>query len=65
LLDEVWYLHVDERERLRRLTERHIAFGRGPAEAAARARGTDQTNAELIATTAGRADLVVRLATLG
>jgi len=63
LLDEVWYLHLDEAERLRRLTDRHIAFGRGPAEAAARARGTDQANAELISTTAGRADLVIRLAT--
>lgn len=63
LLDEVWYLDLDERVRLQRLTDRHIAFGRGPAEAAARARVTDQANAELIATTAGRADLVIRLAT--
>ncbi|WP_422771684.1 nucleoside/nucleotide kinase family protein [Plantactinospora sp. WMMC1484] len=62
LLDEVWYLDVDETERLRRLTDRHIAFGREPAEAAARARGTDQRNAELIAGTIGRADLVVRMA---
>lgn len=63
LLDEVWYLDLDERIRLRRLADRHVAFGRGPAEAAARARGTDQVNAELIATTAGRADLVIRLVT--
>jgi pantothenate kinase len=62
LIDEVWYLDLDERVRLRRLTDRHMAFGRGPAEAAARARGTDQANADLIATTAGRADLIVRLA---
>ncbi|MFC6014841.1 nucleoside/nucleotide kinase family protein [Plantactinospora solaniradicis] len=62
LLDEVWYLDLDETERLRRLTDRHIAFGREPAEAAARARGTDQRNAELIAETVGRADLVVRMA---
>jgi pantothenate kinase len=61
-LDEVWFLDLDEAERLRRLTARHMAFGRGPAEAAARARGTDQANAELIAKTVGRADLVVRLA---
>jgi pantothenate kinase len=63
LLDAVWYLHLDEPERLRRLTDRHVAFGRGLAEAAARARGTDQANAELIATTADRADLVIHLAT--
>jgi pantothenate kinase len=62
LLDEVWYLDLDETERLRRLTDRHIAFGREPVEAAARARGTDQRNAELIAETVGRADLVVRMA---
>lgn len=62
LLDEVWYLDLDERVRLKRLTDRHVAFGRGPAEAAARARGTDQANAELIATTADRADAVIRLA---
>lgn len=62
LLDEVWFLDLDEAERLRRLTDRHIAFGRGPAEAAARARTVDQANAELIATTAGRANLIIRLA---
>ncbi|MDG4833226.1 nucleoside/nucleotide kinase family protein [Solwaraspora sp. WMMD1047] len=61
LFDEVWYLDLDQRERLRRLTDRHIAYGRDPVEAAARARGTDQVNAELIAATAGRADLMVRL----
>lgn len=64
-LDEVWFLDLDEPARLRRLTARHLAFGRGPAEAAARARVTDQANAELIATTAGRADLIVRLAPPG
>jgi pantothenate kinase len=64
-LDEVWFLDLDEAERLRRLTARHMAFGRGPAEAAARARGTDQANAELIAATVDRADLVVRLAPPG
>lgn len=59
LLDAAWFLELDEDERLRRLTARHAAFGRGPVEAAARARGTDQVNADLIATTAHRADLTV------
>lgn len=63
LLDEVWYVDLDEEERLRRLTRRHVAYGRSPAEAAARAHGTDQTNAELIARCADRADLVVRVDT--
>lgn len=61
LLDEVWFLEIDEGVRLDRLTARHVAYGRPPAEAAARARGTDQRNAELIAATRDRADLVVRL----
>lgn len=62
LLDEVWYLALDERVRLARLAARHVAYGRSPEVAAARARGTDQRNAELIATTRARADLVVQLA---
>lgn len=62
LLHEVWFLDLDESERLCRLTDRHVAYGREPAEAAARARGTDQRNAELITTTICRADLVVRIA---
>jgi pantothenate kinase len=61
LLDEIWFLERDETERLARLIERHIAHGRPPEVAAARARGTDQRNAELIATTRHRADLVVHL----
>lgn len=60
-LDETWYLETDEPVRLARLTARHIAYGRPPEEAAARARGTDQRNADLIATTRHRADLVVQL----
>jgi pantothenate kinase len=65
LLDEVWFLELDETVRLDRLTARHMAFGRGAAEAAARARGTDQRNAELIAATRDRADLIVRLLPAG
>jgi len=61
LLDEVWYLDLDEQERLRRLVDRHMAYGRSRAEAKARSYGSDQVNAELIATTRSRADLVVRL----
>jgi hypothetical protein len=38
-----------------------VAYGRAPAQAWARARGTDQRNADLIAATRERADVVVRL----
>jgi pantothenate kinase len=63
LLDEAWFLEVDEAVRLDRLTARHVAYGRPPAQASARARGTDQRNADLIAATRDRADVVVRLNT--
>ncbi|SFP78347.1 Panthothenate kinase [Amycolatopsis arida] len=59
LLDEVWYLAPDEEERLERLVTRHRHYGRSLVEAQQRALGSDQRNADLIATTAERADLVV------
>lgn len=60
LLDEAWFLKIDDDLRLRRLTQRHVRFGRAPAEASARARGNDQVNATLIEATAARADLIIR-----
>jgi pantothenate kinase len=60
LLDEVWYVEVDEGARRERLLARHLAHGRPPEVAAAFAGGSDQRNAELVARTRRRADLVVR-----
>ncbi|MFD9429326.1 nucleoside/nucleotide kinase family protein [Streptomyces sp. NPDC060002] len=59
-LDEVWFLEIDEDERIRRLVARHEEFGKPHEEAVAWVLGTDQRNAELVATTRARADLVVR-----
>ena len=59
LLDEVWYADLDRGERLRRLVERHMRFGKSEAGAIAWATGTDEHNAEVIAATRQRADLVV------
>lgn len=59
LMDEVWFLELDEDERLRRLIARHIAYGRTPEQALHQARGSDQRNAERIASTSHRADLVI------
>ena len=59
LLDEVWYVDPGEERRMAWLVARHMAFGRSRAEAEERARGSDQTNAELIRTTRDRADVVV------
>lgn len=59
LFDEVWFVEVDRAERLRRLVERHVRFGKDEAGAIAWASGTDELNAELIAATRTRADLLV------
>lgn len=56
---EVWYLDLPDAERLRRLVARHQAFGKPLPDAEAWAGGTDQRNADLIATTRETADLIV------
>ncbi|MEV0691973.1 nucleoside/nucleotide kinase family protein [Streptomyces sp. NPDC050388] len=58
-LDEVWFCELDEEERLRRLVARHEEFGKRHDEAVAWALRSDQPNAELVAPTRHRADLVV------
>lgn len=60
-VDEVWFLAPDEDLRHDRLIRRHEAFGKSSADARAWALGTDQRNADLIASGAAAADLVVRL----
>jgi len=60
LLDEAWFVDPGDELRLERLVRRHAAFGK-PAEVARRwAYGSDQRNADLVAGTRARADLVVR-----
>ncbi|MFF9209068.1 MULTISPECIES: nucleoside/nucleotide kinase family protein [unclassified Streptomyces] len=58
-LDEVWFCELPEEERLRRLIARHEEFGKAHDEAVAWVHRSDQRNAELVATTRERADLVV------
>ncbi|MGY5057328.1 nucleoside/nucleotide kinase family protein [Streptomyces sp. 900105755] len=58
-LDEVWFCEIDEGERVRRLVARHEEFGKGHDQAVAWVAGTDQLNADLVAATRDRADLVV------
>jgi pantothenate kinase len=60
LLDEAWFVEIDEATRLRRLIDRHMAYGRTRAEAEDRAHGSDQRNAELIMAGRADADLIVR-----
>ena len=60
-IDEVWFLAPDTDVRHTRLLRRHEAYGKTPEEAALWALGSDERNAELIESTAGRADRIVRL----
>lgn len=60
LLDEVWYVGVDDALRTRRLTQRHEHFGRTPQEAVDWVAATDEPNARLIESTRAAATLVFR-----
>jgi len=60
-LDEVWYIDVDDRLRLDRLTKRHQSYGRNYEEAFAWASGSDEKNAELVAKTRDKADVIVEI----
>jgi pantothenate kinase len=61
LLDEAWYVEMEEETRLDWLVARHIEFGKTPDEARAWVMRSDQANADVVAASRGRADLVVRL----
>jgi pantothenate kinase len=59
--DEVWFCRENEDERLRRLIDRHVEFGKSPAAAREWVLRTDERNAALVAASAAGADLVVDL----
>ena len=59
LFDEVWFVDLTDRERVRRLVARHTEFGKEPGAAQAWAVGPDQANADRVLATRDRADLVV------
>jgi pantothenate kinase len=59
LLDEVWFCEADEETRVSRLIARHEEFGKSHRAAVAWVHGSDQRNADLVAATRDRADLVV------
>lgn len=52
-------METDEETRLDLLVRRHIAFGKDAAAARAWALGSDQRNADIVAATRHRADLVI------
>jgi pantothenate kinase len=60
-IDAVWFLAPDTEVRHDRLVRRHEAHGKSHADAEFWALGSDERNAQLIESTAGRADRIVRL----
>jgi pantothenate kinase len=60
LLDEIWYVDIDDSVRVERLIQRHQQFGRSADEAAAWVEGTDEPNARLIEASRIRASFVFR-----
>ena len=60
LLDEVWYVEVDDVMRTDRLVQRHESFGRSAQAARDWVAGTDEPNARLIAATRARAQHLFR-----
>jgi pantothenate kinase len=63
--NEIWYCEQDNALRVQRLIQRHIRFGKSPAEAEAWVHTVDEKNAQLIEATKVKADLVVTLETIG
>jgi pantothenate kinase len=60
LLDEVWFVDVDDETRLAQLLERHMRYGRSREGALHWIETTDEPNARRIAATAHRADFHAR-----
>ena len=61
LLDEAWFVETNQERRVEWLIARHVAFGKAPEHAREWVLRSDERNAALVATTQGRADLVVRI----
>ena len=60
-IDEVWFLAPPNDIRHARLVRRHEAYGKSPEDAVRWTMGSDERNAQLIESTAERADRIVRL----
>ncbi|MDJ0418131.1 nucleoside/nucleotide kinase family protein [Rhodococcus opacus] len=59
LLDEAWFLAPDEEERVTRLVERHVRFGKSPEDAREWVRRSDERNTALVEPGRARADVLV------
>jgi pantothenate kinase len=61
LLDQSWFIEIDDEVRMQRLIARHIKYGKSPQEAEDWSRGSDEANAKFIAKTASRAERIIKL----
>lgn len=61
LLDQSWFIEIDDEIRMQRLITRHIKYGKTPQEAEEWSRGSDEENAKFIAKTASRAERIIKL----
>ncbi|GLZ33235.1 nucleoside/nucleotide kinase family protein [Lentzea sp. NBRC 105346] len=60
ILDEAWFLFIDEDVRVQRLIDRHLRYGRTLSEAEERVlHGTDHVNALMVNSSKGNADLLI------
>ncbi|WP_344096331.1 nucleoside/nucleotide kinase family protein [Microbacterium deminutum] len=59
VLDEAWWIDCSGEERRSRLVERHVRFGREPADARRFVAESDELNAALIADDRARADRMI------
>jgi pantothenate kinase len=60
LLDEVWFVDIDDAVRIPRLINRHIEFGKSPEAAEEWVMRSDEANAALVMESRRRADVIVR-----
>jgi pantothenate kinase len=58
-LDQVWWVETDDPTRIKRLTDRHVRFGKDPAAAAAWVADVDERNATLLRTNGDAPDHVI------
>ena len=61
LLDESWFIEVDDQIRIERLVNRHHKFGKSKADAHSWATGSDENNAQVVARTRELADVIIKL----
>lgn len=61
LLDESWFIEVDDQIRIERLVDRHHKFGKSKADAHSWATGSDENNAKIVAQTRELADVIINL----